>query len=114
MGDDGGVRYASHAGVGIVRLHLLGSTRVDATDTGGTDGTSDTGNEERLVALIGSLREQSARAGGFLVVEHVPDRSNDGSPSLARRAKDFFLHKAIKERMDPNRILNPGRFVGNL
>lgn len=93
---DGSLTYAAHAGTGIVRLHVA------ETD------------EERLATLISACREKSVQAGGFLIIERA-------SPTLKQRLsvfgpprEDFFLHKAVKQRMDPNRILNPGRFIGNL
>lgn len=115
--------FAAHAGSGIVRVH------VTPPSTGSKPSTSSTKSavipaqlapvwspevEERLAAFVDSLRAESAAAGGFVVVEHAP-------PSFKRRVsvfgppgQDFMLHRAIKERMDPNRILNPGRFIGNL
>lgn len=94
--DLGGLTYAAHAGTGVVRVHLP------------------EGDQEKVATTVDSLRERSVEAGGFLVVERA-------SPALKRRISvfgpprnDFFLHKAIKERLDPNRILNPGRFIGNL
>ncbi|HLS90081.1 MAG TPA: FAD-binding oxidoreductase [Limnochordia bacterium] len=88
--------YAAHAGTGIVRFHVPA------------------GDEERALRLISSLREESAGAGGFLIVERAAPSLKANVPVFGPLGKEFFLHKAIKERMDPNRILNPGRFLGNL
>ena len=103
---EGGLRYAAHAGAGIARLH------VSAGGTAG--GVGEAGGEERLAGLIESLRARSAQAGGFLVVERAPADLKRRVTVFGPPRQDFFLHKAIKERMDPNRILNPGRFIGNL
>ena len=88
--------YAAHAGTGIVRFHVPA------------------GDEERLAWLIGSLREGSIGAGGSLIVERAAPSLKAKISVFGPLGKEFFLHKAIKERMDPIRILNPGRFLGNL
>gem|GEM_PF-71863 len=94
----GSPTFAAHAGCGIVRIHL----------------PSPPGGDEELARRIDLWRQRSAEAGGFLVVERA-------SPGLKRQVSvfgpqrpDFFLHRSIKERMDPYRILNPGRFIGGL
>lgn len=96
VGDKTGMSYAAHAGTGVVRLHLV---EVDG---------------EGLATTITALREQSVEAGGFLIIEQAPPEFKRKASVYGSPRQDFFLHKGIKERMDPNRILNPGRFIGNL
>ncbi len=67
-----------------------------------------------FAARIEELRRVAGQHGGSLVVLHAP-------PEL-KRAVDVWgpvgdalpLMRRVKERFDPNRTLNPGRFVGGI
>jgi len=90
--------FAAHAGVGIARIHFPARP----------------GGEAEAAELIEALRAASAEAGGFLIVERAPAELKQRVSVFGPPGQDFFLHRGIKERMDPNRILNPGRFYGGL
>jgi glycolate dehydrogenase FAD-binding subunit len=67
------------------------------------------------VALVAQLRDAVAPVGGSVVVEAAAPALRaalDPWGPVAPNALD--LMRAIKEQFDPNRILNPGRFVGGL
>ena len=64
--------------------------------------------------VVSSLRSIAASADGYALVEQAPlqvkaelDVWGDPGPAL-------HLMRRLKNRMDPNRILNPGRYVGGI
>lgn len=67
-----------------------------------------------LAAVITALAGEATARGGSLVVESCPGALKAqvdvwGSPGPA-----FALMEGMKQRFDPNGVLNPGRFVGGL
>ncbi|HSE99242.1 MAG TPA: FAD-binding oxidoreductase [Blastocatellia bacterium] len=68
-------------------------------------------NERQAVEIIKRLRAEVAAAGGSLVIEKAA--------TIVRREADAWgdigpaasIMRAIKEKLDPGSILNPGRFV---
>lgn len=70
--------------------------------------------EAGLSALLGGLRRDAEAAGGALTIR-------DGLPMLApdfdawgEVGSSLKIMRRIKERFDPHRVLNPGRFVGGI
>ena len=64
--------------------------------------------------VVSGLRSIAASADGYALVEQAPlqvkadlDVWGDPGPAL-------HLMRRLKNRMDPNRILNPGRYVGGI
>ena len=64
--------------------------------------------------VVSSLRRIASSVDGYAVVEQAPlgakaelDIWGDPGPAL-------HLMRRLKDRMDPNRILNPGRYVGGI
>ena len=106
------LRYASHASSGVARLHLGVHGVGEAPDAGapGARGAAD----DALTALVRELREEAEKAGGFLVVESAPLALKERVPVFGAPRSDFFLHRSVKEKLDPHRILSPGRFIGGL
>ncbi|HEX6817387.1 MAG TPA: FAD-linked oxidase C-terminal domain-containing protein, partial [Ktedonobacterales bacterium] len=72
-----------------------------------------TGQQGALIAAIVALREAAIAGRGSMVVQ-------EASPDLAARVDVWGPSPAldtmrrVKQRFDPNGILNPGRFVGGL
>jgi len=71
-------------------------------------------SDDGLRRSIEDLRGWAFASGGSAVVQHAP-------PSLKREldawgpAGDAVpLMRRVKERFDPKRVLNPGRFVGGI
>jgi glycolate oxidase FAD binding subunit len=67
-----------------------------------------------LVALIERLRARVSKSGGSVVALQIPGRLRDSVDVWGPDRGAFSLMREIKRRFDPARILNPGRFVGNI
>jgi glycolate oxidase FAD binding subunit len=66
------------------------------------------------IAFIQRLRNMLSHAGGSVVVLQLPD-SLRGRVNVWGPDPDALpLMREIKRRFDPERILNPGRFVGGI
>jgi glycolate oxidase FAD binding subunit len=104
-----GLSFGYRAGAARGRVDLL-----FAATGGGAESGSGTESGSGLGACLADLRAQAASMGGSLIVTGgaalLPagyDAWGDIGPALA-------IMQRIKERFDPNGILNPGRFVGGL
>jgi glycolate oxidase FAD binding subunit len=87
----------AHAGSGIV----VG--RVDADLT-----------PERAGEMLKRVHELAAAACGSVVVLRCPAAWKHQLPVWGRARDDVWLMRAVKERLDPRRIFNPGRFVDGI
>ncbi len=81
----------SHAGDGVVRLRLA-------------DGT------ENRQAVFAQLREMADGVGGRMVVRRPVDGMS-ADEIWGPPGDEFRIMKAIKERFDPQNVLNPGQFI---
>ncbi len=104
-----GLSFGYRAGAARGRVDLLFSS----TD-GGAGAAGANGGDAGFGACLADLRSQAISMGGSLIVTGgaslLPagyDAWGDAGPALA-------IMRRIKERFDPNGILNPGRFVGGL
>jgi glycolate oxidase FAD binding subunit len=89
----GDVLLLAHAGCGIVYGHLDGLT------------------EERAAAILKGLLESAVQARGNLVVPHAPPAWKKGLPLWGQPRNDGWLMRQIKDKLDPRRLFNPGRFA---
>lgn len=66
-------------------------------------------------AFFPALLDKAIRCGGSFVVERMPEplRAAD-TPVWSPLLPDFNLMAGIKKALDPDRLWNPGRFVGRL
>ncbi|HEV2135101.1 MAG TPA: FAD-binding oxidoreductase [Terracidiphilus sp.] len=64
--------------------------------------------------VIESLRERVKGFGGSAVVLRLPDTLRRKIDVWGTETNALPLMREIKRQFDPNRILNPGRFVGNI
>lgn len=85
----------AHAGNGGVAIHLLGAV-------------------DPLLAAAEELRREAERLQGALVLRHGPVALRRTFPVWGRPPSTLPLMRALKEKLDPHGILNPGRFVGGL
>ncbi len=87
----------ARAANGVFRLGLLGEPQPVLA--------------ERVVT---AWRELAGRYGGTLVVEEAPPDVRDRLDPWGPPREDFFLMEGLKQSLDPQRLLNPGRYVGGL
>jgi glycolate oxidase FAD binding subunit len=65
-------------------------------------------------AFLDHLRERLDPAGSSVVVLRAPDTLREKIDVWGPDCGALLLMREIKRRFDPNRILNPDRFVGNI
>ncbi len=96
-----GLRVAviSEAGTGIVRYYCQAE---------GADPFT------RLAGAVAPLRAFATEARGSLVVLQAPPQVKAAVDVWGSVGDGFPLMRGLKEQFDPDRILNPGRFVGGL
>ncbi|MGA3036858.1 MAG: FAD-binding oxidoreductase [Vulcanimicrobiaceae bacterium] len=63
---------------------------------------------------VASLRATFESLGGTLVVQNMPDEWRGKIDAWGTPPPAFKIMRALKDRFDPRRRLNPGRFVGGL
>ncbi|MCH7895675.1 MAG: FAD-binding oxidoreductase [candidate division NC10 bacterium] len=90
----------SEAGSGIVRYYLSGD-RPDRFQQG-------------LAEAVSTLRTFAQATGGSLVVLEAPPDVKGAVDVWGSVGNTFPLMQGLKDQFDPQRILNPGRFVGGL
>ncbi len=69
---------------------------------------------DATIASIEDLRKKVRGSGGSVVVLQLPDELRSRLDVWGCDSNALPLMREIKRRFDPNRILNPGRFVGNI
>jgi len=69
---------------------------------------------ETFLNGIGQLRGRFEEQGGHLVLEQAPAEVKERVSVWGRPPGGIFLMRRLKERLDPNSRLNPGRFVGGI
>jgi glycolate oxidase FAD binding subunit len=88
-------------------VHALGGTSVTQAT-----GIMTAGIPADASSQLESLREKLEAKGGSLTVLHHPANSTSVSSSVP--SDTLPIMRELKHRFDPNRILNPGRFVGGI
>jgi FAD/FMN-containing dehydrogenase len=91
------VRLHAHAGSGIVHGHLDGDLTLP-----------------RVAAMLKELSDTAVRAEGNLVVPHCPVEWKRDLPVWGRERGDLWLMRQIKDKLDPQSVFNPGRFVAGI
>jgi len=71
-------------------------------------------SSDALIAGIEGLRTKLSASGGSVVVQQLPDALRGRLDVWGCDSNALPLMREIKRRFDPQRILNPGRFVGNI
>jgi glycolate oxidase FAD binding subunit len=69
---------------------------------------------ELVPVLVEKLRARVHEFGGSVVVLRVPDDLRGMIDVWGPAQESWALMNEVKRRFDPGRILNPGRFVGNI
>jgi glycolate oxidase FAD binding subunit len=93
------VRHLARAGNGIVYSRFLPSVEI---------------SPEKLLSLVDWLRILTKKLEGYVVVEAIDPVLKDRLDVWGHVGGTFPLMKRLKETLDPQGILNPGRFVGGI
>lgn len=72
------------------------------------------GAGEDILSAIHQLRASVTRLGGYVIVKHLPLALRQKIDVWGETPPSFFLLKGIKEKVDPNNVLNHKRFVGGI
>ncbi|MEH7124941.1 FAD-binding oxidoreductase [Bacillus sp. JJ1773] len=72
------------------------------------------GSKEDVVDSIHDLRKTVESIGGYAIVKHLPFSIRKDVNVWGEKPSYFSLLEGIKKKVDPNRILNPNRFVGGI
>lgn len=72
------------------------------------------GASENVLSAIQQLRNIATQLGGYAIVKHMPFSLRQIIDPWGEKPEYFFLLEGIKTKIDPNRILNPKRFVGGI
>lgn len=92
---------ACHAGSGILYTVLL-------------TGRDSAAKKEAILAAIEELTAEAVKNEGNLVVERVPLFVKEKGSVWGRIGSDFKLMRGLKDRFDPDGVINPGRYVGGI
>jgi glycolate oxidase FAD binding subunit len=87
----------AHAGNGIVRAHTLGEVAL-----------------EDLAPELDRLRAEAVRDGGNLILARCPTSWKGRLPVWGEPRGDWALAERVKRALDPQGVMNPGRFVGTI
>ncbi|MCH8107034.1 MAG: FAD-binding oxidoreductase [Chloroflexi bacterium] len=98
--------------LGVVADPGFGLVRLLWWAQGADDGQSPA--DGRIAATISRVRDLSRRLGGSTVVEHCPLSVKKGIDVWGETTETIDIMRRIKEKFDPARVLNPGRFVGGI
>ena len=91
-------RVAADAALGLMTAHFA-PAREDAD----------------WIVFYADLKDKADRCGGSFILERMPDALRAlGTPVWSPLLSDFGLMARLKETLDPDRMWNPGRFVGQL
>lgn len=93
------LRLLSHAGSGIIYGHVPQDDNV---------------TPEKLLSFVDWLRILAKQLSSSLVVEQIDPALKDRVDVWGHVGNSFPLMKRLKETLDPQGILNPGRFVGGI
>jgi glycolate oxidase FAD binding subunit len=91
----------AHAANGVVRLH---------GNAGWLDGFK---TEERL-SMLAEIRRLTRARGGQTLILRAPDEIKSRIDVWGEAGHTTGLMRALKEKFDPHRLLNPGRFVAGI
>jgi len=93
--------YMAHSGIGIGKINLL------LAENGGQTAST-------AIDALNTLLDGCRRAGGNLVVQRAPARLKPKLNIWGAAGGDAAVTRRLKDHLDPNGIMCPGRFVGGL
>jgi glycolate oxidase FAD binding subunit len=92
-----GLYLQAHAGSGIVRGHLFDALTL-----------------EQAQAMLKTLLDAATAAQGNLVLTQCPPDWKRTLPVWGSPRNDDWLMRQVKDKLDPRRVFNPGRFVAGI
>ncbi|WP_449622179.1 FAD-binding oxidoreductase [Robertmurraya sp. Marseille-Q9965] len=97
LSDGYNLRIDAHGGLGhgLSQVHLYGAS-------------------EDVEGAIKELRAYASSLGGYATIKHLPLALRQKVSVWGERPPHFFLFEGIKKKIDPNKILNPNRFIGGI
>ncbi|WP_240416048.1 FAD-binding oxidoreductase [Paenibacillus periandrae] len=75
---------------------------------------ADLGQQQEVLEWLRTVESFLGSLNGRSVIEFAPLKIKEKLNVWGAEAEDWDLMKGIKHKIDPNRILNPGRFVGGI
>lgn len=93
------VELVAHAGNGILYCRL---PRTESL------------SREKLLSFVDWIRILAKKLGGAVIIEDIDPALKDRVDVWGHVGSSFLLMKRLKETLDPQGILNPGRFVGGI
>ena len=69
------------------------------------------GASNDVVRAIHLVRERAEKLGGYAIIKHLPYSLRQEVNVWGAKPASHFLFAGIKQKIDPNRILNRNRFV---
>ncbi len=73
-----------------------------------------TGASNDVLAAIKHVRERAVQLGGYAIVKDLPFNLRQVVNVWGEKTASHFIFEGIKQKIDPNRILNRNRFVGGI
>ena len=86
----------------------------NGTVLAGWPGETKNPSEELLYDIISKARLATHKAGGNIIVEQCPTHIKQKISVWDEVGDSIDIMRRMKQQYDPNRILNPGRFVGGI
>ena len=74
----------------------------------------DWGDDMVISSVADGSRGVVESVGGYAVVERCPTQAKKGLDVWGDAGQGLGVMRRLKEQMDPNRLFNPGRFVGGI
>jgi glycolate oxidase FAD binding subunit len=87
----------AQAGSGVVRGHLNGDLTLG-----------------RVREMLEGFNDRAQAVKGNVILPRCPPRWKHSLPVWGRPRNDFWLMRQVKEKLDPRRLFNPGRFVDGI
>jgi glycolate oxidase FAD binding subunit len=101
----------AHAGNGIVIGHAPLPLSPEARERGRGEGDL---TLDQAQTMLNILHDSAAAGQGNIIVPRCPVEWKREIPVWGRARADFWLMRAVKDKLDPHRLFNPGRFVDGL
>ncbi|MEH7493673.1 FAD-binding oxidoreductase [Neobacillus niacini] len=72
------------------------------------------GANEDILSAIQQIRKSAMNHGGYAIIKHLPFSLRSEINVWGERTASHFLYEGIKQKIDPNTVLNKNRYVGGI